>query len=156
MISTFDIAWAAGFLEGEGSFFHNSGSCKVSAGQVQKEPLDRLVKFFGGVLSLRRPIPGAQPFTIWSVNARRSVQVMMTLYPLMSPKRQQEIRGCLSAWRNTARILKSHDSNYCGRGHLLEGYNAVPRGKNRSCRKCKNSVRQIWRHKRKAAGLRAM
>ena len=44
-----DLYWSAGFLEGEGAFMKNgTGGIVVTASQVQKEPLDRLYKLFGG------------------------------------------------------------------------------------------------------------
>lgn len=53
-ISLVQLGWAAGFLEGEGSFT-NGGSPCVSAGQVQREPLERLSALFGGRISQRAP-----------------------------------------------------------------------------------------------------
>src|SRR5690349_1350424 len=53
-----DLAWAAGFLEGEGSFQRTgrpgkAGSMLVSAPQVNAEPLMRLQTILGGRVGLR-------------------------------------------------------------------------------------------------------
>ena len=96
-----DLFWAAGFLEGEGSFSKGplGGPC-VSAGQVQKEPLERLEKMFGGSI-VQRQTKGfsLKPIWIWSLRAHRSIQVMMTLYTLMSPRRKGQIEIVLNAWK---------------------------------------------------------
>ena len=91
--TTNDLHWAAGFLEGEGSFGWYSGTDKVQAFQVQKEPLDKLMEIFGGSLCVRKsPYPGIwSDAWVWTINGARARGVMMTLYALMSPKRQQQI-----------------------------------------------------------------
>lgn len=48
-VSTLQLAWAAGFIEGEGSF-----SNTVTAAQVQKEPIERLHALFGGRIYQRQ------------------------------------------------------------------------------------------------------
>jgi len=48
MIRTLDIAWVAGFLEGEGNFHADElRSVSISASQVQRAPLERLQALFG-------------------------------------------------------------------------------------------------------------
>jgi hypothetical protein len=98
--STTDIHWAAGFLEGEGCFAPNMKGCQqVSAAQVEWDPLVRLVQMFGGsVNSVKRGKTTLKctPALVWRITGARARGVMMTLYPMMSPKRQQKIRECLA------------------------------------------------------------
>lgn len=147
-ISTLHLSWAAGFIEGEGSF---SGG-KVTAAQVQKEPVERLQAMLGGKLSHRQPKGhGAQPIWIWSLTARRSIEVMMTLYVLMSPRRQQQIEVCLAVWKAQKRILKSHASRICGNGHALEEENIyITPGGHRKCRQCRIDIKAALRLRRRA------
>lgn len=148
MRSSIDLAWAAGFLEGEGSF-GNSGCPAVTAAQVQKEPIDRLTALFGGSVKLRTTKGfSTKPIWVWRVNTHRSVEVMMTLYVLMSPKRKGEIERALTLWK-TSRLMKRRGSGLCGRGHLLSGYNAFRVNGYIKCRTCKNDVRREWRARRK-------
>jgi hypothetical protein len=85
--------WAAGFLEGEGSFGGSSTSEMVSATQVQREPLERLQAMFGGTIKKKnRRKPSEQPAYVWSVSGARARGIMLTLFVLMSPKRQGQIR----------------------------------------------------------------
>jgi hypothetical protein len=99
-----DLGWIAGFLEGEGSFLRsNSGSEVVIAGQVQMEPLERLQRFLGGNIRVRkngRTGPGgvgrAGDFGEWRISGSRARGVMMTLYPMMSPRRCGQICTALN------------------------------------------------------------
>ena len=62
MITVRDIAWAAGFMEGEGSFMSRcKGAILLECVQVQKEPLERLQKLFGGNLYLVQRKPSMKP-----------------------------------------------------------------------------------------------
>lgn len=58
-----EIAWAAGFLEGEGWFAYRGSrggqptdKMRVGAGQVNREPLERLQRMYGGRLHKRTSV----------------------------------------------------------------------------------------------------
>src|SRR5689334_24798153 len=66
-----DLGWAAGFLEGEGSFDKGSrsiaGGQRVRAVQVSREPLVLLQEVFGGTISERKAKqPNANNFWEWN------------------------------------------------------------------------------------------
>ena len=84
------IAWAAGFIEGEGCIYHNKRSQTMTAVQVQREPLERLQRYFGGSLKPRKKMK-AQDQWIWSVSGARARGVMLTLWKFMSPRRRAAI-----------------------------------------------------------------
>ena len=111
-----DIHWIAGFLEGEGTFgyYDCNNSLTVQAPQVQKEPLERLQKLLGGRIQYRdrrEKNPKWSPCYIWDARPNaRSAGIMMTLYPLMSPKRKDQIKKALFKWR--AKGAKFGDNNY--------------------------------------------
>ena len=90
------LYWAAGFLEGEGSFPIRATGCEcVSASQVQRAPLDTLQSLFGGSVTLhRRNDPKrrrCKQIYNWRVTGPRARGLMLTLYSLMSPRRQAQI-----------------------------------------------------------------
>lgn len=85
------IEWAAGFLEGEGTF----EKCRVRASQKQKEPLTRLKKYFGGTITINA-YDYLEPIYRWNISGSRARGVMLTLYRLMSPRRQKQIRKGLN------------------------------------------------------------
>lgn len=83
-----DIAWAAGFLEGEGSFW----GTQVRANQVQKQPLERLQALFGGSLNQRNN-GTAKPIWQWAVCGEKARSVISAIYPWLSPRRKAQISG---------------------------------------------------------------
>jgi hypothetical protein len=88
-----DLHWIAGFLEGEGAFVLTRTTVVVSAGQVQQEPLDRLRKFLGGSIVFHTGHEIPMPY--WTVCGSRARGMMMTIFSLMSPRRQAQIKTCL-------------------------------------------------------------
>lgn len=95
--TTRDFEWAAGFLEGEGCFKSNRGSGEVEAPQKYPEPLYRLQSLFGGSVKERSGLrDGALcEYKTWFITGHRARGVMMTLYGLLSKRRQFQIRNAL-------------------------------------------------------------
>jgi hypothetical protein len=105
------LGWAAGFLEGEGSF-PGGKECSpstVSAVQKEAEPLKRLQHMFGGRV-FWRPDGGTYGAHVWYVNGPTARGLMMTLYSLMSPRRREQISESITKWRAGA---------YRGQGHRV-------------------------------------
>lgn len=149
-VSALHLSWAAGFIEGEGSFSSaGKESACVTAAQVQKEPIDRLQALFGGRV-VQRYTKGhsSKPIWVWSLPARRSIEVMMTLYVLMSPRRQAQIRAALDMWKSQKRILRPHGSSVCGNGHDLTADNVyITSAGHRKCRACALGVKKEMRRR---------
>jgi hypothetical protein len=152
-ISTLHLAWAAGFIEGEGSF-SSAGrqSACVTAAQVQKEPIERLQALFGGrVVHRHTSGHSSKPIWVWSLTARRSIEVMMTLYVLMSPRRQGQIEAALAMWKAQKRILRPHGSTHCGAGHeLADGNVYLTKNGHVQCAECKRVAKRARRERLRA------
>lgn len=94
--TTVDLAWAAGFMEGEGSFMVNRKSlgrnacARCSAAQKQREPLDKLQRLFGGGV---KPFKGS--YFRWDVSGARARGVMLTLFTFLSTRRRGQVRAAL-------------------------------------------------------------
>lgn len=144
-----DLAWTAGFLEGEGCFRHriSSGTTAcVSANQVQKEPLTRIQSVFGGHVN---PRPSRNPRHrdqwVWTLTGVRAVGLMMTLYPMLSPRRQERVREALTAWRSLG--VRNQHKAACKRGHPFDAANTrlyirpATGRTSRWCRACKRARR---------------
>jgi hypothetical protein len=89
-----DLQWAAGFLEGEAHFGTNGEArCPVLAvAQVDREPLDRLRTFFGGSVRFQPSRqPNARDSWKWSASGSRALGIMMTLYPMLTSRRQATV-----------------------------------------------------------------
>lgn len=155
-----DLYWAAGFLEGEGCFASRESphpkwkvptlGIDVLAVQVQKEPLERLQRWFGGSLRQREQTPSThgyeqQPIWRWSLTSSRGIGLMMTLYKLMSPIRQEQIRKAIAMWR--ARPLKRHWA-HCVYGHEFDEANTRQKKAHgytfRKCRRCDFLYQQLY------------
>ena len=156
MLTTATLAWTAGFLEGEGSFsFHQirtrkaGASPRVSAYQVQREPLDRIRLAFGGNIYWR-PTRGAQGIHMWELNGPLAIGLMMTLYALMSPRRREQISTTIAAWRSRpGKGIHHRAKTHCPKGHPYDAENTIVRktkwgagrGIGRQCRLC---VKDWW------------
>ena len=97
--TTVELHWAAGFLDGEGCFSSKSTTQHVSAQQTDPELLFKLSRLFGG--NVRRtykkyPMPEDRRIIHqWHIYGTRARGVMLTLYSLLSEKRQLEIEAAL-------------------------------------------------------------
>lgn len=144
-----ELAWAAGFMEGEGYFGSAKLGCPVvSAVQVQKEPLQRLEKILGcGSIYWRQPkLKNAQPQHTWLAQGKYAAGVMMTLYSWLSPKRKTEVRKALDFWRSVraAPIYQTH----CRYGHP---YTYSFKEGRRRCKPCHNDASRRYMARQKGA-----
>ena len=110
-----EVYWAAGFLEGEGCFTSTKwGSPRIRANQTAtREPLDRLVKIFGGKID---PVDNSrnrdrgmktQDAFVWYLGAIPAIIALFKLYPLMSSHRQEQIAIALEATLNQKGINRT-------------------------------------------------
>lgn len=85
-----DLEWIAGFLEGEGSFTKHG---EVKAAQVNVDPLAKLQELVGGHLRKKdAQTVTSNDYWIWWTSGSRGRGIMLTLYKLLSSRRQQQIR----------------------------------------------------------------
>jgi len=90
-----ELHWAAGFLEGEGYFRATRTSHQVSADQCNPEPVGKLLEIFGGRVYKKSRTPPHNDVWIWITCGARARGIMMTLYPLLSDKRKDQIQKTL-------------------------------------------------------------
>jgi len=97
-----DLIWAAGFLEGEGYFAACYSTPKVTAAQVNPEPLAKLLMLFGGSVCLykRSKRKQIQPIWVWGAYGIRAKLVSVALYPYLSEYRKLQVRQALTGLRN--------------------------------------------------------
>lgn len=103
MQSKENLAWAAGFMEGEGTFrFNQSGtktqSLRIQVCQVARETLDRLVTILGcgKVYGPYGPYKGVrQKYHVYSVAGDCARDIMRVLLPMMSERRKSQISEAL-------------------------------------------------------------
>lgn len=151
-ISINDLYWAAGFLEGEGSFYRNGGTIVISAVQVQREPIDRLHKLLGGNISTfsRKEVRG-NIYHRLNIYGMRAEALMKMLFPIMSPKRQNQITTSL-AWyasRPGVNFVKSGRTKWrkCDHPFTPENTYIYPGSKKKNCRICMKAAQERYKAK---------
>ena len=152
-----EIYWAAGFVEGEGSFSSaapgkQGNSASVRVGQTQLQPLERLRALWGGSIYRMKPNIGLRrrPLWQWAISGRTAAGVAMLLYVLMSPARQVQIRVMLARWKQ--RALKPGLRTHCPRGHPYDFVFLVTgkrRYRGRGCRRCRAAQSRASYRRRK-------
>ncbi len=145
-ISTSDLMWVAGFLEGEGSFSLKT-SLQVAAAQVQLWPLERLVKLFGGsIFTEKTPQDrGRHNCSQWYIHGHVAAGVMMTLFTLMSPRRQAQI--CTSLQKRMTQKIANKYRTHCPHGHeyrLIKHIAIQKNRRHRYCPTCSNESHKRW------------
>jgi hypothetical protein len=88
-VSTDDLYWTAGFLQGENTGSFTADPFGIQAVHWDREPLEKLQHWFGGTItpySKSRPIrKRGKPALEWALNGHRAAAVMRMVFPLMFP-----------------------------------------------------------------------
>jgi hypothetical protein len=152
--------WAAGFLEGEGSFLLNRNRVRIVAGQKEREPLERLKALFGGSICWSP----SGPIHYWNLSIGAKEQ-MQLLRPLMSSRRQGQIDKALAESAARLEVAPGKGSfqrskETCPNGHAYDKirFNSDGTFRGRVCTTCRNERRRTryqtdteYREKIKAA-----
>jgi hypothetical protein len=145
MVSVNDIYWAAGLFEGEGCFsFHHDNCPGTQVSMTDEEPIQRIKSIFGVGLArtaTRKTKKGKTVFLFRSYG-KDAIQIMMTIFSIMSPRRKEKIKEIIGHWK--------HFGRYCRNGHEKTGDNAIPFTKGVKCRKCCSIAGVISQQKRRA------
>ena len=165
MIDMSELKWVAGFLEGDGCFSsakrcagrtRQSSIFCVSAAQNGKWPLEKLQQLLGGFIRLVKregsQMPGAKSHHwVWAATGIRARGIMMTLYPLLSPRRQNKIReNLMHLWGGDHKYKK-----ICSQGHAYNDANTYKYSRDgsarRNCRVCSKLNARKYRGVQKLA-----
>ena len=155
MVSARDVAWLAGFLEGEGWFGVKGGdtakrrSIGIHACSTDHDVLERARKIMQGRMNSKSPQPGRKPAWELHVYGARAAGWMMTLYGFMGVRRRVRIREALRIWGELG--LPARFRATCPQGHPCDGVEMAhgqPRA--RYCKRCAVE-RQLAYRARKAA-----
>ena len=90
-----DKAWAAGYLEGDGSFrlIPDSSTIQVRAWSNDPEPLERLQRLFGGRIGRSKVTTAGNTSWEWWVLNEEARAVIRAVTPWLSHRRLQQIIG---------------------------------------------------------------
>lgn len=154
-----DIAWAAGFLEGEGyiSMQHKNKSPVLTAAQVNQEPLLKLKEMFGGKLRFyKRENPSkGKDYYVWVICGTNAAMVLMTIYVLLSERLKIRAKEVIETWKKTKAVWGSKHGNYCLKGHLWTPESTYIRPSHinkipihRECKMCRNENQKKYQQER--------
>lgn len=115
-----DLAWAAGFVDGEGCFSMKRRShgtrfgFRFTVNQIDRRPLDRLAKILGrGVVKGPRISKSAKHSPVWrlDISGKHAITIYELLEPYLSePKREQAIRVLDQVEKNLLTRDESYDT----------------------------------------------
>ena len=150
-----ELYWVAGFLEGEGSFCKCGGTIQVAASQVQKEPIDRLYKLLGGGLNVfhAKNIKSGT-YNRWNIYGKKAEALMKLLFPIMSPRRQNQITMALAWYASCPGVnFTKSGRKVCRKGHAWTKENIyIERSTgSRYCKICRDE--RLGLGKNRIAGL---
>ncbi len=146
--------WAAGFLEGEGSFYvSKTGRVCISCPQKEREPLERLQAVIGGrIYSFTQK--GGTYFRLQIHGTALCEPLLRKFRPLMSSRRQGQIDKCLAnmVWTDPAnRGRKNREKTHCPQGHPYDTFTVEKAGPHRRCSICIKASDERRYEARKAA-----
>lgn len=103
MISSLDIAWLGGLLEGEGSFYDSKGSPCIALQTTDRDVLLRVADLLGVKEEGKGWKPKGKPtykqVYMCRVHGFRAIGWMMTLFQFFGERRQDRIGGIIERWK---------------------------------------------------------
>lgn len=141
-----ELAWAAGFFDGEGSTYLNIrkdrkvSHVKMGVAQVEPEPLR---KFFGivgrggisGPYTEKESSRNAKPIYKWNCSGFPAKEVLAMLWPYLSEVKKQQATVAIAGESNSGKLWTGHRT-HCPRGHSYAEHGKRTRDGHRKCRLC--------------------
>lgn len=136
MISTKDLYWIAGILEGEGSFTVAAKiKPRITLNMTDKDIVERVRNILDQNQVVHKYYPkgqiGYKPIYNIDMTGPKAAGWMLTLFSIMGKRRQTRIKDIFSNWL----LIKPKDKTRCKRGHTFSTINN--RG-NSVCGVCKS------------------
>lgn len=127
MISTKDIAWLAGLLEGEGHFRLLRNSPCIQLSMTDRDVIQKAANLLGRSVygPYRAGRVGEKPVFAVHCWGSKAASWLMTIYVFMGSRRKEAIQRVLEKWRTTfAKSLGQKKPTTCGhssRPHRARG-----------------------------------
>jgi hypothetical protein len=119
MTRTLQVAWAAGFLDGEGCFALSKANGKgchettknavLAVSQTRTAPLDRLAELFGGTVRPARMTAAGNLNYQWAITGSQLVPVLEEL--IQAERGQSGTRICQDDWSSWLRTDEPLDTD---------------------------------------------
>ena len=115
------IHWIAGFFEGEAYFGLTRTTPHLAVAQLNREPLDKLQILLGGKINTfaRKEVKGngGGVYYRWYAYSAKAGGIMMMVYPLLSKRRQFQIRKVFATWMNDGKMSETDRATFFKCGH---------------------------------------
>lgn len=106
MRTALDLAWCAGFYEGEGTVIYgatHSGPLRVKISSTDRDVLD-LMRKRSGIGGVSGPYPpkgfGRKPFFVWAANGAAAVALLREMLPLLGERRSARALEKIALWED--------------------------------------------------------
>ena len=149
-----NIAWAAGFFDGEGTIrAKKNGSLHLSISQIDIRPLEKFKRALGDIGVIRGPYltPHKPKFVYEITNSPIAKEAMLQLYPYLSLKMEQCDKA-LDSFENRPNKGRGRKLgttfSLCRRGHEIKVH-----GKYRYCMECHVERNRQYRKRKNATVL---
>lgn len=137
MIDTKTFSWAAGFLDGEGHYGFYGTQLLIRAAQVERAPLYRLKKIFGGRINgpYRHKNKKHSDYYYYCAGGGLAAGIIMTLYPLSCGPKRKQMLTALRKWKKQP--VKQALRKACPQGHAYTPENTYHRPDHKTWRGCR-------------------
>lgn len=148
MVTQLEIGWIAGILEGEGCFSINNRlpwAPRITVGLYDLDVINKIKNITHCnylVTSMDKPDhinTRTKLYYYITIPTDKAIQWMMTIYPLMSKRRQETIKTLLNNWK----LHIKGQREYCSKGHAL-----IIENRTKSTKQCKLCMLNYYREKR--------
>lgn len=139
-----ELAWAAGFFDGEGSticVIYPSSTIRrldLVVSQVHRNTLERFQRAIGNIGRIQNPriLPNRQPIYRFIAHGDQAREALNDLWPFLSaPKREQALAALVQY--NFRTVGNRGGLDFCKRGHSMAGA-YISKDGSRECRTCRN------------------
>lgn len=150
-VTVADIHWLAGFLDGEGCFQFHKNRCVVQVVQKDSWPLLKMQGLVGGRIYQVKNSLNGRMYNALYVTGKRAAGLMMTVFAILSPRRQTKIAACLASWRLIRLRGKCNIKTHCKNGHELNESTTFMKsdGSSRECSACSKMHKRNWYERKK-------
>jgi hypothetical protein len=160
-LSSLQIAWLAGLLEGEGCFSKGgpSGGTRRPDGRQRQitvtlamtdcDVVQRVADMLGTRVGLKSiPADGRQKQYMCRIYSSRAAAWMMTLYSFLGERRRARVRELLAYWRTQP--IANANKQHCPLGHAFIRSLRRRGVWRRICRVCERQAYQRYANKKRA------
>ena len=146
MINSRDAHWLAGFFDGEACFGIRKSTPFISVAQKDVWPLLKVQGLVGGNIYRNmgsgNKERGIEPKLINALHltGKRAIGVMMMLYSVLSPRRQDKVKSVIDTWRAIPRRGEiNRRKTHCKNGHEFSPENTYLKKSGRECKTCQKA-----------------